>query len=56
MENRYNKNQYGCFAWYDVSADGGVTFTTQWLSEDEARIERESGHFVFKRKNPLNRV
>lgn len=37
---------------YDISADGGKTYTAQWLTEDEARDEKEMyGHIVLKRKH-----
>jgi hypothetical protein len=36
---------------YDISADGGQTYTTQWLYEAEAKAEKENGYIVLKRRN-----
>lgn len=41
------------FTWYDISADGGETWTTQYLTESEAKDERAQGHIVLQRKYPL---
>ena len=39
---------------YDISADGGKTYTTQWLTEEEAKYEKEGyDHIVLKRKTLL---
>lgn len=36
---------------YDISADGGKTYTTQWLHEAEAEAEKANGNIVLKRRN-----
>ena len=39
---------------YDISADGGKTYTAQWLTEEEAKDEKEMyDHIVLKRKTLL---
>ena len=39
---------------YDISTDGGRTFTAQWLTEEEANDEKEMyDHIVLKRKRLL---
>ena len=39
---------------YDISADGGKTYTTQWMTESEAIDEMEMyDHIVLKRKHLL---
>lgn len=36
---------------YDISADGGKTYTTQWLTACEAEEEKAKGRAVVRRKN-----
>lgn len=36
---------------YDISADGGKTYTAQWLYESEAEAEKANGNIVLKRSN-----
>lgn len=40
------------FLWhkYRISADGGRTWTEQWLTEDEARDEIKSGRLCIRSK------
>lgn len=39
---------------YDISADGGKTYTTQWLTEEDAEYEKEGyGNIVLKRQSLL---
>lgn len=39
---------------YDISADGGNSWSTQWLTETEATNEKEMyGHIVLKRDHLL---
>lgn len=33
---------------YDISADGGQTWTSQWLIENEAEEEKKNGWIVKK--------
>jgi len=41
------------YAWYNISADGGETWTTQYLTTDEAENERKAGYIVEpERKTP----
>mgnify|MGYP003571564999 CR=1 FL=1 len=34
------------YSWYNISADGGETWTTQYLTEIEAENERQAGYIV----------
>ena len=36
---------------YDISADDGKTYTTQWLYEHEAETKRANGNIVLKRRH-----
>ena len=38
---------------FDISADGGKTWTTQWLTIREAESEIRHGHIVKRRRNLL---
>ena len=36
--------------WYYISADGGNTWTAQYMTEKEANDERQKGYIVMERK------
>lgn len=38
---------------YDVSADNGASWTTQWMAESEAEFERQQGRLVAHKKHQL---
>ena len=39
------------YDWYNISADGGETWTTQYITKDEAKRERQEGYIVEKDKD-----
>ena len=42
------------YDWYNISADGGETWTTQYITEDEAERERKEGYIVVKANDADN--
>lgn len=40
------------YDWYKISADGGETWTTQYITEDEAERERKEGYIVERERRP----
>lgn len=42
------------YDWYNISADGGETWTTQYITEDEAKRERHDGYIVEKANDADN--
>ena len=36
------------YGWYNISADGGDSWTTQYLTEEEAEAERQDGYIVVR--------
>ena len=38
---------------FDISADGGKTYTTQWLTNNEAEeIKKEFPHYIIIKRDP----
>lgn len=40
------------YDWYNISADGGETWTTQYMTEAEANSARQDGYIVKKEGRP----
>ena len=37
---------------YEISADGGKTFTEQWLTKEEAADHKNAGYIVSRKSYP----